>query len=178
MISFLINSKLPPADCQQCTLRSAEGVTDNGFWDDKTGQKCQGLAQTMPRRFLATWRAWLATLAVAFQPSGASLWSDKPTGLPFPPYALTTVVMIILRFSYKHWPTIKTSKLNVIFKKLTCKGTLRQVFRSPKFIRAPSRDVHSFTHWTRPPQHPLKSPRIRPLIQGRYWSAKIDDISL
>jgi hypothetical protein len=33
--------------------------------------------------------------------------------------------------------------------------------------------VHSFTHWLRPP-----TPRIWAHIRGRYWSAKIDDISL
>jgi hypothetical protein len=36
--------------------------------------------------------------------------------------------------------------------------------------------VHSCTHWLRPRNSP--SPRIWPHIQGRYWSAKIDDISL
>jgi hypothetical protein len=46
--------------------------------------------------------------------------------------------------------------------------------RSPKFIWA---HVYSCTHWLRPPKLP-PSPRIRAHLRGRYWSAKIDDISL
>jgi hypothetical protein len=37
--------------------------------------------------------------------------------------------------------------------------------------------VHSCTHWLRPRKHP-PPPRIWAHIRGRYWSAKIDDISL
>ncbi len=37
--------------------------------------------------------------------------------------------------------------------------------------------VHSCTHWLRP-RNPPPSPRIWAHIRGRYWSAKIDDISL
>jgi hypothetical protein len=36
--------------------------------------------------------------------------------------------------------------------------------------------VHSCTHWLRPRNS--RPPRIWARIQGRYWSAKIDDISL
>ncbi len=36
-----------------------------------------------------------------------------------------------------------------------------------------SRDVHSCTHWLRP-----RNPPPPPALRGRYWSAKIDDISL
>ncbi len=38
--------------------------------------------------------------------------------------------------------------------------------------------VHSCAHWLRPPQSTLPSPRIWAHIRGRYWSVKIDDISL
>jgi hypothetical protein len=41
-----------------------------------------------------------------------------------------------------------------------------------------SRDVHSCTHWLMKPRNPPLSPRIWAHIQGRYWSAKKDDISL
>ena len=37
--------------------------------------------------------------------------------------------------------------------------------------------VHSFTHWLRS-RNPPPSSRIRAHKRGRYWSAKIDDISL
>ncbi len=37
--------------------------------------------------------------------------------------------------------------------------------------------VHSCTHWLRP-RNCLPPPRIWAHIRGRYWSAKIDDISL
>jgi hypothetical protein len=37
--------------------------------------------------------------------------------------------------------------------------------------------VLSCTHWLRP-RNPTPPPRIWAHIQGRYWSAKIDDISL
>jgi hypothetical protein len=40
-----------------------------------------------------------------------------------------------------------------------------------------SRDVHSCTHCLRP-RTPPPSPRIWAHIRERYWSAKIDDISL
>jgi hypothetical protein len=36
--------------------------------------------------------------------------------------------------------------------------------------------VHSCTHWLRPATPPL--PRIWAHIRGRYWAAKMDDISL
>jgi hypothetical protein len=36
--------------------------------------------------------------------------------------------------------------------------------------------LYSCTHWLRPRNTP--TPRIWTHIQGRYWSAKIDDISL
>ncbi len=38
--------------------------------------------------------------------------------------------------------------------------------------------VHSCTHWLRPRNSPPPSPRIWAHIRRRYWSAKIDDISL
>jgi hypothetical protein len=40
--------------------------------------------------------------------------------------------------------------------------------------------VHSCTHWLRPrnPPYPPPPPGIWAHIRGRYWSAKIDDISL
>jgi hypothetical protein len=37
--------------------------------------------------------------------------------------------------------------------------------------------VHTCTHWLRPRNPPPPSPRIGTHIRGRYWSAKIDDIS-
>ncbi len=37
--------------------------------------------------------------------------------------------------------------------------------------------VHSCTHWLRTEIPPPPSPRIWAHIRGRYWSAKIDDIS-
>ncbi len=37
--------------------------------------------------------------------------------------------------------------------------------------------VHRCTHWLRP-RNPSQSPRIWGHIRGRYWSAKVDDISL
>jgi hypothetical protein len=46
--------------------------------------------------------------------------------------------------------------------------------RSPKFIWAP---VYSCTHWLRPRNSPPPDP-IWAHIRGRYWSGKIDDISL
>ncbi len=47
------------------------------------------------------------------------------------------------------------------------------IWSSPKFIWAP---VHSCTHWLRPRNSLL--PRIVAHIRGRYWSVKIDDISV
>ena len=47
----------------------------------------------------------------------------------------------------------------------------------PKFIWAPCA-VHSCTHWLRTRNSTTPSPRIWAHIRGRYWSAKIDDISL
>ncbi len=41
-----------------------------------------------------------------------------------------------------------------------------------------SRDVPSCTQWLRPRDPPPSSPRICIRIRGRYWTAKIDDISL
>jgi hypothetical protein len=38
--------------------------------------------------------------------------------------------------------------------------------------------VHSCTHWLRHRNPPPPFPRIWTHIRGRYWSAKIDDISL
>ncbi len=38
--------------------------------------------------------------------------------------------------------------------------------------------VHSCAHWLRPPNSPSPSPRIWAHKRGRYWSAKLDDISL
>ena len=38
--------------------------------------------------------------------------------------------------------------------------------------------VHSCTHWLRPRNSPPPSPTIWAHLWGRYWSAKIDDISL
>jgi hypothetical protein len=37
---------------------------------------------------------------------------------------------------------------------------------------------HSCTHWLRPRNPPPLSPHIWAHIRGRYWSAKIDDMSL
>jgi hypothetical protein len=37
--------------------------------------------------------------------------------------------------------------------------------------------VQSCTHWLRPRNAPPPVPRILAHIRGRYWSAKIDDIS-
>ncbi len=39
------------------------------------------------------------------------------------------------------------------------------------------RDVHSCTHWLRP-RNPSPPPAFGLVLRGRYWSAKIDDISL
>jgi hypothetical protein len=39
------------------------------------------------------------------------------------------------------------------------------------------RDVHSCTHWLRP-RNSLPPPALGLVLRGRYWSAKIDDISL
>jgi hypothetical protein len=52
--------------------------------------------------------------------------------------------------------------------------------RSPKFkvhLGSMSRDVHSCTHWLRPRNSP-PYPVFGLVLRGRYWSAKIDDISL
>ncbi len=38
-----------------------------------------------------------------------------------------------------------------------------------------SRDVHSCSHWLSPA---IPSPAFKFIYEGRYWSAKIDDISL
>ncbi len=51
---------------------------------------------------------------------------------------------------------------------LCCTPQVKYGVRSPKFIWAP---VYSCTHWLTPP------PRIWAHKRGRYWSAKIDDIS-
>jgi hypothetical protein len=40
-----------------------------------------------------------------------------------------------------------------------------------------SHDVHSYTHWLIP-RNPPTHPAFRLDIRWRYWSAKIDDISL
>jgi hypothetical protein len=40
-----------------------------------------------------------------------------------------------------------------------------------------SRDVHRCTHWLRP-RNSLPPPAFGLVLRGRYWSAKIDDISL
>jgi hypothetical protein len=47
--------------------------------------------------------------------------------------------------------------------------------RSLKFIWAP---VYSCTHWLGPRNSSPPPPRIWAHLRGRYWSAKIDDISL
>ncbi len=47
--------------------------------------------------------------------------------------------------------------------------------RPPKFIWAPSAQLYSLAETPQPPPPP---PRIWARIRGRYWSAKIDDISL
>jgi hypothetical protein len=47
--------------------------------------------------------------------------------------------------------------------------------RSPKFFWAPCAQLYSLAET---PQPPPPSPRIWAHIPGRYWSAKIDDISL
>ncbi len=45
--------------------------------------------------------------------------------------------------------------------------------RSPEgYLGSMSRDVHSCSHWLRPCLQPP------PAYEGRYWSSKIDDISL
>jgi hypothetical protein len=46
------------------------------------------------------------------------------------------------------------------------------------YLGSMSRDVHSCTPWLRPRNPFPPSPRIGTRIRGRYWSAKIDDISL
>jgi hypothetical protein len=38
--------------------------------------------------------------------------------------------------------------------------------------------VYSCTNWLRPRNPPPPPPRMSAHIRGRYWSAKIDDISL
>jgi hypothetical protein len=38
--------------------------------------------------------------------------------------------------------------------------------------------VYSCTHWLRPRDSPPPHPRIWAQIRGRYWSAKVGDISL
>jgi hypothetical protein len=46
---------------------------------------------------------------------------------------------------------------------------------SPKFIWAL---VYSCTHWLRPHNPSPPTPRVWAHLRGRYWSAKIDDVSL
>ncbi len=45
-----------------------------------------------------------------------------------------------------------------------------------EFILAPCAQLHSLAKTPQPPPPPI--PRIWAYIRGRYWSAKIDDISL
>ncbi len=40
-----------------------------------------------------------------------------------------------------------------------------------------TRDVHSTSHWLRP-RNPSPPPAFGLIYEGRYWSVKIDDISL
>jgi hypothetical protein len=56
----------------------------------------------------------------------------------------------------------------------TPKHRLNMEFRYPKFILAPCHHVHSSPHWLLRP----RCPPVPPHIRGRYWSARIDDISL
>ena len=51
-----------------------------------------------------------------------------------------------------------------------CQGQIRQA-------SSMSRDVHSCTHWLRLRDSPLP-PAYELVLRGRYWSAKINDISL
>jgi hypothetical protein len=50
--------------------------------------------------------------------------------------------------------------------------TAKYGIRSPKFIWAPCAQLYSLAETPQPP------PRIWAPIRGRYWSAKIEDISL
>jgi hypothetical protein len=56
----------------------------------------------------------------------------------------------------------------------TCQHRLNGV-RSPKFIWAPCPQL---SHWLRSRNQTRPTPRIWALIRGRYWSAKIADITL
>ncbi len=50
---------------------------------------------------------------------------------------------------------------------------------SKVYMGSMSRDVHSCPHWLRPRELPPPlSPAFGLIYEGRYWSAKIDDISL
>ncbi len=53
-----------------------------------------------------------------------------------------------------------------------------QLIESPKFIWAPCAQLYSLaeTETTQPP--PPSSSRIWAHIRGRYWSAKVDDVSV
>ncbi len=57
--------------------------------------------------------------------------------------------------------------------------SIGQIWRkiSKVYLGSMSRDAHSCTHWLRP-RKSLPPPAFGLVLRGRYWSAKIDDISL
>ncbi len=76
-------------------------------------------------------------------------------------------------FLYRHAGKL-VNELNSL---LVCKDHRLNIEVDLQSLSSMSHDVHSCTHWLRP-RNPLPSPRIGSRIRGRYWSAKIDDISL
>ncbi len=78
----------------------------------------------------------------------------KPTGPPLTTYQYLTFLLMLFRVLVLVVPQIKYG------------------VRSPKFIWAPCEQLYSLA------ETPPSPSRIWAHIRGRYWSAKVDDISL